>query len=250
MVMMTVEDYLANGGTITVCPTVYLLPTINAVHLNTGMADRVREDHLRWKNGKGRARGTAAAAKRSRAISVQTERHNARNKATCAERCAALRRAYDAGITPKEISVMNGISVDRVKKLLRETGVSFKGSPRKPRSPSSRPPPVHSHAEIVRLYTVERMSVNAVARAVGCSNITVRRACSLAGVTRIQGRRPYSPLQAQELEARKQQARELRSTGLSFKAIASIMGRNHETIRGYCDDEVAAKRTRNGRIAK
>lgn len=186
----------------------------------------------------------------------QGERQCAKNKAIAQERYAFFRRSYDAGITLKELSVMNGVSVDRVKKILRATGLSFKKAPqgRKPRvrNPKAPPKPLVQFAadEIVRLYTEEKLTINQIAELKKCSNITVRRACSLAGVTRIQGRKPYSPIQAQELAERKARALELRATGLSYKAIAEIMGKNHETIRIYCDDEVAAKRATKDRRKK
>lgn len=245
---MTVEDYLAQGGTITRCPTVYLLPVTGAAPIRSGISERDDESHMRWKNGPGRARGTANAAKRARKLSVQTARHNARNKATAAERCAMIRRSYDAGITVGELAATHCLSVSRVKKLLRTTGVSFKALPGAKRG-GPRPLVASSFdaVEMVRLYVDERMSVNNVARHMRCSNITVRRACAAAGVTRVQGRKPFSAVQTAELEARKAEARKLRAEGMSYKAIGEIMGRNHETIRCYCDDDVAAKRAAKGR---
>ncbi|WP_146747750.1 helix-turn-helix domain-containing protein [Paramagnetospirillum kuznetsovii] len=251
-----INDFIANGGSITKCPTVYLLPTINAAPLNTGMADRQEEDRNRWKGSREARKKGAIAAAKARLQTPQGERQCAKNKAIAQERYALFRRSYDAGITLKELSVMNGVSVDRVKKILRATGLSFKKAPqgRKPRvrNPKAPPKPLVQFAadEIVRLYTEEKMTINQIAELKKCSNITVRRACSLAGVTRIQGKKPYSPIQAAELEARKQQARQLRSEGKSLAEIGRIMGRCPETIRIYCDDVVAEQRAAKVRRKK
>lgn len=239
---MTVEEFLANGGVIKRCPTVYLLPTINAVPINSGVSDR-DDPKSTWKRG-----GIDGRPVINRQ-SPQSKRKNEKSKARAEDRYAEIRRSFDAGISPKEISVMNAISVERVKTILRATGISFAApaaktikNTAKPTMPKPIPRQKYDFDEMVRLYTQDRMTINQVATKIGCSNITVRRACSLAGVTRIQGKKPYSPIQAAELESRKAEARKLRSEGLSYKAIGAIMGKNHETVRTYCDDTVAEKK--------
>lgn len=232
--MDAVTEYLSKGGTITYGP-VAIAPGGWSIHLPAGLAYPAAEtERLTFKQSHSAMFGRSNTA--TPAQIAARDRHNAVRAQSAEQRRATLRREYEAGVTLAELASGHGISQDRARKLLVEAGVVFERAKRRSRAIAARtkngPEPSVSRSEALRLYG-EGMSINAVARVMQCSNITIRRICKAAGVTRIVGRRPYSAAQLAMIAEKKKQALDLREKGMSFKEIGVALKINHETARKY-----------------
>jgi DNA invertase Pin-like site-specific DNA recombinase len=127
---MTIEQYLAAGGTITRCPTVYLLPITGAAPINSGVSSRVLEESLPLKQRKRKSKeewlARARAAKKARGPSerelsnLSLHREHLRTQAMA--EAAKLREMWERGETLETIARVRGCSVTTVKKLLRKAG--------------------------------------------------------------------------------------------------------------------------------
>ncbi len=127
---MTIEQYLAAGGSITRCPTVYLLPVTGAAPIRSGVSDRVDESSLPLKQRKrkskeewlARARATKKARGPSeRELAVLAE-HRDRLRLRAIEEAAKLRMMWERGEPLEEIARLRGCSIPTVKKILRKAG--------------------------------------------------------------------------------------------------------------------------------
>jgi DNA-binding CsgD family transcriptional regulator len=136
--VVTIEQYLAAGGTITHCPTVYLLPITGAAPIRSGVSDRVDENSLPLKQRKRKSKeewmARARAAKKANGPSerelnaLSLHREHLRTQALA--EAAKLREMWERGETLETIAHVRGCSVPTVKKLLRKAGASVKIAPR------------------------------------------------------------------------------------------------------------------------
>jgi transposase len=241
---MTVEDFLAQGGTITKCPTVFLEPSINARDLNTGIGKRYdAENALTWKERRKRAMIAAKASakvgrKNNPTPGRQNEAARQRNEASRLaklERLSKLRAQYERGESLDELARLNGCQIGRIRELLRESGIVFAAPVR-----TRKPPPEKKGRyracdpeEVIRLYTVEKISILAIADRLGVSTITVRRITAKAGVTRPRGNKLYSPADMDRMEATRLQVHALMAAGKSFREIGKLLGIDKATAHRY-----------------
>jgi len=132
--MDPISAYLTSGGTITRCPTVYLLPITGAAPINSGVSSRVLEESLPLKQRKRKSKeewmARARAAKKARGpsereLAVLAE-HRDRLRLRAVEEAAKLRAMWERGEPLEEIARLRGCSVPTVKKLLRKAGASVK----------------------------------------------------------------------------------------------------------------------------
>ena len=127
---MTIEEFLANGGTITRCPTVYGVRIQGSVPLENGMADRVLEESLPLKQRKRKSKeewmARARNAKKAKGSSPRELQaladYRERRHRQAIEEAAKLVSMWDRGEPLEEIARLRGCSVPTVKKLLRKAG--------------------------------------------------------------------------------------------------------------------------------
>jgi DNA invertase Pin-like site-specific DNA recombinase len=132
--MDPITEYLTSGGSITRCPTVYLLPVTGAAPIRSGVSDRVDENSLPLKQRKRKSKeewmARARAAKKANGPSerelnaLAIHREHLRTQALA--EAAKLREMWERGETLETIAHVRGCSVPTVKKLLRKAGASVK----------------------------------------------------------------------------------------------------------------------------
>jgi DNA invertase Pin-like site-specific DNA recombinase len=130
--VVTIEQYLAAGGTITHCPTVYLLPITGAAPIRSGVSDRVMEGSLPLKQRKRKSKeewlARARTAKKAKGSSPRELQaladYRERRHRQAVEEAAKLLAMWDRGEPLEEIARLRGCSVATVKKLLRKAGAS------------------------------------------------------------------------------------------------------------------------------
>ena len=127
---MTIEQYLANGGTITRCPTVYLLPIPGAAPIASGVSSRILEESLPLKQRKRKTKeewmARARAAKKAKGPSERElsnlAAHRERMHLRAIEEAAKLLAMWERGEPLEEIARLRGCSLQTAKKLLRKAG--------------------------------------------------------------------------------------------------------------------------------
>jgi DNA invertase Pin-like site-specific DNA recombinase len=128
--MDPITEYLTSGGSITRCPTVYLLPVTGAAPIRSGVSDRIDENSLPLKQRKRKSReewmARARAAKKARGSSERElavlAEHRDRLRLRAVEEAAKLRAMWERGEPLEEIARLRGCSIPTVKKLLRKAG--------------------------------------------------------------------------------------------------------------------------------
>lgn len=198
-----IKQFLAGGGTITRCPTVYLEPVSGAVPIKSGVSERDDIDSMPLRNRKrvardvflSRARAAKAAKgpSKSEINALAEQRERATRKRL--EEDAAIRSMFDRGESLDEIARLKGRTVKAIKKVLRRSG--FAGSfvranpahPKGERKPHTGGPVSAIAPEIKRLAALGTMSRKEIAEAVGCQVCTVQVHLRKAGLVKPQVRK-------------------------------------------------------------
>jgi len=158
--MDAVAEYLARGGKITKCPTVYVAPVEGAEPIRSGLSGR--DQHSTWGRNKSAARGQAASA-RKRQQSATMQKRNAAAREAKAARLATIVGKLQSGMTPEDIAAEEGCGMSRIRELLREAGINL---PRKSQVQPNRLSD-EEEARMIHLYTVEGLSLQRTATADG-----------------------------------------------------------------------------------
>lgn len=184
---MTVEEYLANGGTITRCPTVYLERVTGAAPIRSGISDRILNEDLPLRDRKRIShdvRKLKEKAKDRSASLRNLEQYRLEQKSSMNARNERLMRLYLNGESISVLSKMEKITEKTLKKKIRRAGFTgdFPRSPYSPRPPISKKIPAPS-AEMVRLHN-EGLTVSQIYEKIGktVGMRTIRNVFENAGI--------------------------------------------------------------------
>ena len=125
---MTVEEFLSQGGKITICPPRFAAPIQGAAQSGivvSALSDEAPKGKT-WRQEKARAAAVLAAKLRSGPTAAQLkarQSHAEKQKAQCLAAAAEAKAMLDRGETVENAARLMGRNLKNLRRLLREHGV-------------------------------------------------------------------------------------------------------------------------------